>query len=299
MGNIVYKVVEDFDMKKNFKVYRLFQKILNPVINKKKKFKDMKISFDNKTVPIRVFNPFKSNEKHKIIVFIHGGGWITGSVESYTNICYRLAKTTNRIVISIEYRLAPEYPFPAGFDDCYDVIKLIYDNKLTLNIDSKDIAIIGDSAGGNLAAAVSQKALDKKEFRVSKQILLYPALQTDYSLSTKYKSVVEKGSNFLLTRLKLNDFINHYVKDKKDLDSNYVAPLYSSKLFGLPKTLLILAENDPLLDEGLAYYRKLKRHFVNAKYYLFLGANHGFLTNILDIKNKNLAYKKIEEFLKN
>lgn len=297
MKNIVYKVAEDFDIKKNYKLFRLFQKVVNPTLNKKKKFQDIKINLDDRKVPVRIFNPFNDGKKHKVIIFIHGGGWIAGSVDTYTNICYDMAKRTNRVVISIEYRLAPENPFPAGFNDCYDVINFIYKNILSMDIEKKDIAIIGDSAGGNLSAAVCQRARDEKSFKVSKQILLYPALQTDYSENSKYKSVVEKGSNYIITRVQLCDFINHYIINPNDLSNPYIAPLESKHLFGLPNTLIIVAENDPLRDEGIAYYKKLKAHFVKSKYYVFMGANHGFLTNILDKKYTNLAYEKIIKFL--
>jgi acetyl esterase/lipase len=297
MKNIVYKMAEDFDIKKNYKLFRLFQKVVNPTINKKKKYQDIKIILEDRKVPIRVFNPFTDEEPHKIIIFLHGGGWVAGSVDTYTNICYVMARRTKRIVIAIEYRLAPENPFPAGFNDCYDVINLIYKNRVAMNIKTEDITIIGDSAGGNLSAAVCQRALNEKLFKVAKQILLYPSLQTDYSESTKYKSVIEKGSDYIITRVQLCDFINHYVINPNDLDNPYVAPLESNHLFGLPKTLIILAENDPLRDEGIAYYKKLRLHFVKSKHYIFKGATHGFLTNILDRKYTNAAYDKINEFL--
>lgn len=297
MKNIVYKMAEDFDIKKNYKLFRLFQKVVNPTINKKKKYQDIKIMLEDRKVPIRVFNPFTDDEPHKIIIFIHGGGWVAGSVDTYTNICYVMARRTKRIVIAIEYRLAPENPFPAGFNDCYDVIDLIYKNRIAMNIKIEDITIMGDSAGGNLAAAVCQRALNERTFKVAKQILLYPSLQTDYSENTKYKSVIEKGSDYIITRVQLCDFINHYVINPNDLKNPYIAPLESNHLLGLPKTLIILAENDPLRDEGIAYHKKLRLHFVKSKHYIFIGANHGFLTNILDRKYTNLAYDKINEFL--
>lgn len=297
MKNIINKVTEDFDIKKNYKIFRFFQKLLNPTINKKKKYKDVVVNLDNRKLKVRLFSPFKDKEKHKVLILIHGGGWMSGSLDSYTNLCYDLSKKTHHIVIAIGYRLAPEYPFPAGFDDCYDVTKFIYDNAKIFNIDTKDITLIGDSAGGNLCAAVNQKALDTKEFKIKKQILIYPAVQTDYSLNTSYKSVIEKGSNYIITRTQLCDFINTYIVDKENLKNKYVSPILSKNMFGLPETLIILAEDDPLHDEGLAYAKKLKRHLVKVKYYTFTGATHGFLTNILDRKYTNMAFEKINIFL--
>ena len=282
-------------MKKNYKLFRLFQKLANPKFNKRRSYKDVKIDLLTRKVKVRVFTPPKNN--NRLIIYLHGGGWVAGSIDSYTNICYNLAYKTESTVMAISYRLAPEHPFPAGFNDCYDVIRLVYSSSELLNIDPKNIVIMGDSAGGNLTAAVCQRAIDTKDFKVYKQILLYPALQSDYSKDTKYKSVIENGSSYIISRTQLCDFMEHYVKNKEDLDNKYVAPLLSNNLFRMPKTLIITADNDPLRDEGIEYAKKLKKFLVKVKHYNFYGAAHGFLTNILDESYTELAYEKIIEFL--
>ena len=119
---------------------------------------------------------------------------------------------------------------------------------------------------------------------------------TEYALS-EYKSVIENGSSYIISRTQLCDFMEHYVKNKEDLDNKYVAPLLSNNLFRMPKTLIITADNDPLRDEGIEYAKKLKKFLVKVKHYNFYGAAHGFLTNILDESYTELAYEKIIEFL--
>ena len=295
MERFVYKKLREFDMKKNYKLFRLFQKLANPKFNKRRSYKDVKIDLLTRKVKVRVFTPPKNN--NRLIIYLHGGGWVAGSIDSYTNICYNLAYKTESTVMAISYRLAPEHPFPAGFNDCYDVIRLVYSSSEFLNLDPKNIVIMGDSAGGNLTAAVCQRAIDTRDFKVYKQILLYPALQSDYSKNTKYKSVIENGSSYIISRTQLCDFMEHYVKNKEDLDNKYVAPLLSNNLFRMPKTLIITADNDPLRDEGIEYAKKLKKFLVKVKHYNFYGAAHGFLTNILDESYTELAYEKIIEFL--
>lgn len=296
MKDIIYTSAENFNIKKNYKLFRLFQNIVNRPFNKNAKYEDTDIELEDRIVKVRVFNNFSDGKTHKLIIFLHGGGWVAGSLSSYTNVCYNLSNETDCIVALIEYRLAPEHPFPAGFDDCYGVIKTIYQNVKQINLNTKDIIVMGDSAGGNIAAAVAQKALNTKDFKIDKQVLFYPALQTDYSLTTKYDSVLKNGYDYLITRKQLNDFLEHYVQNKKDLTNEYVAPLLGKKVFGLPKTLIFVCSEDPLCDEGVAYHKKLRRHLVYSQLRKMKGP-HGYLTNVLEKKNTNESYRVIKSFI--
>lgn len=132
----------------------------------------------------------------------HGGGWVTESVENYDRVCARMAQATAHIVVSVEYRLAPEHKFPVPLEDCYAAAKALYTNQLILNTDPERITIIGDSAGGNLTAAVCLMARDKGEFTPRRQILIYPALGNCYTEESPYRSVQENGSDYLLTSVK-------------------------------------------------------------------------------------------------
>ena len=288
---------QDINIKKNYKIFRILQKIINPSILNRKDYEDMDLLIDERKIRIRVFNPFEDSKKRKVIIFIHGGGWTIGSIDSYTKTCAELANETNRIVISIDYRLAPENPYPDGFNDCYDVINLIMNNLSNIGLKHKDICLMGDSAGGNLVAAISLKSRKTKDFKIKEQILLYPALQTDYSNTTRYKSVVENGKDYLLTQKSLQDYISLYVQNSSDLDNPYVAPLKAKILFNQPRTLIITANNDPLRDEGKSYARKLKLYLNDVTYYNYDGAMHGFINQFISKKYKKDAYDKIRGFL--
>lgn len=287
------KLIKNFDVGKNYKLYRVIQKIINPKIGVKQ-YIDIEYKNGNRSIPLRIFNPMNAK---KIIIYIHGGGWIAGNLDTHSSICYTLAKKTNRKIISIGYSLAPENPFPCGFDDCYSVVLEIMNNIKDFSLTWNDIVLMGDSAGGNLCAAVSQKGLKEHQFRVGKQVLIYPALQSDYSKNTKYKSVLENDEKGFLRQSQLVDFINSYVKDKKDLKNIYVAPLFAKRLFGLPKTLIITGTNDPLHDEGIAYAKKLKRHLVSVKSYDIKDAPHGFMTNIMEKRFTELTIQYITDFI--
>ncbi len=287
----------DVSIKKNYKLFRVLQKVINPSFINKKDYEDIVFELHDRSVKARVFKKVHGVENPKLIIFIHGGGWVTGSVDSYTNTCNELSNKTKRIVIAIDYRLAPEYPYPFGFNDCYEAINLIMENLESLNLKEEDVCLMGDSAGGNLVAAVSLKARDTRDFCVKKQILLYPALQTDYSNKTKYKSVIENGKDYLLTQRQLQEYISLYITDPKQKNDPYVAPLKAKHLFFQPRTLIITSNNDPLRDEGKRYASRLKLYFNAVKYYNIEGAIHGFLSQPIGKKNKIEAYNKIIEFL--
>lgn len=288
---------KEVDIKRNYKLFRFLQNIVNPDFLNKNDYRDVKFSVNNKNIKCRVFEPKNESKKLKAIIFIHGGGWVSGSISSYTKMCTELSRKTHRMIIAIDYRLAPENPYPAGFDDCYDVVNLIMNNLDKIGLDQNDVCLMGDSAGGNLVAAIVIKSKKTNDFEIKEQILLYPALQTDYSLTTKYKSVIENGKDYLLTRKQLQDYVDLYVKDKKDLKSPYVSPLNQKVLFFYPRTLIITADKDPLRDEGKSYARKLKLFFNKVTYYNFKGAMHGFLSYSIGKKYKNDAYSKILKFL--
>lgn len=286
---VTLKIIENFPIKKNIKLYRTIQNIVNPKIQNKKY-----VDYVLDGVRVRVFD--QSNSK-KIIIYIHGGGWVSGSIDTHSSICYRLSSELNRKVISIDYRLAPEYPYPAGFDDCYKVISHIMDNISEFGITWSDVAIMGDSAGANLAFAVSLKGLDERAFRTGAQVLIYPATQTDYSITTKFDSVLVNDGKGFLTRKHLEDYLSMYLTSEEDYSDKYVNILKSKHLFGLPKVMVVTGTLDPLHDEGVALVKKLKRHLVSVKHYDLEDATHGFFTNILDKKYTKRTIELIKGFI--
>lgn len=175
-------------------------------------------------VPVRLYFPTEEamqagiveGNTFPVLLFFHGGGWVTESVENYDRVCARMAQATAHIVVSVEYRLAPEHKFPVPLEDCYAAAKALYTNQLILNTDPERITIIGDSAGGNLTAAVCLMARDKGEFTPRRQILIYPALGNCYTEESPYRSVQENGSDYLLTSVKMEDYLKLYQSSAED-----------------------------------------------------------------------------------
>lgn len=248
---------------------------------------DEKIYNGKHAVPMRIFFPnertFRESEenifkeeKRKALLFFHGGGWVTDSVDNYERICARLADATNHYVVAVEYRLAPEYKFPTGLEDCYAAAKALYSGQFILNIKPEDITLIGDSAGGNLAAALSLMARDRGEFCPARQILIYPAVYNDYSEKSPFLSVKENGTDYLLTAGKMKDYIDLYAACEEDKQNPYFAPYLAEDLSRQPDTLIITSEFDPLRDEGEAYGRRLKEAGNSVEVHRIKDALHGF-----------------------
>ena len=174
------------------------------------------------------------------------GGWTTESVETYDRVCSRMAQSIGQMVISVEYRLAPEYRFPTGFEDCYSAAKALFAGEILPGILPEQITVMGDSAGGNLAAAVCMRARDTGDFSPQRQILIYPALSNCYTEDSPYESVRTNGTGYLLTSEKMADYLKLYESKPEDRENPYFAPLCAEDYSNLPDTLILTAEYDPL-----------------------------------------------------
>lgn len=255
-------------------------------------------------IPVRLFFPDEESSKEqpggrrKIMLFIHGGGWVTEHIDNYERVCARMASAANQIVAAVEYRLAPEHKFPVGLEDCYAVAKAMYTNRFIFDVEPEDITLIGDSAGGNLTAALSLMAKERGEFMPKRQILIYPAVSGDYSDQSPYPSVEENGTDYLLTKGKLRDYIDLYAASEADKKNPYFAPILAEDLSGQPDTLIITAEYDPLRDEGEAYGRRLAEAGNRTEVHRIKDALHGFFA--LGIKSFYVqeSFEYINQFLK-
>ena len=288
----IIKTISKFDIE-DYKKERLFNDIIKNNFLGKYSFIDTRILVKNHTVGIRMFLPDK--ETNNLIIYFHGGGFVCGSVNNYTKTCYILAKNTNATVISVDYRLAPEYPFPNGLEDCYEVTKYFFSKDSFLT--NKNIILMGDSAGGNIASVVSIIASEKKEFKIEKQILLYPLTYHIHDDNSHFESVKENGNNWILTNKRINNYLDLYVTDKSKLNSKYVTPLNAETLENQPKTLIITAEFDPLRDEGEAYGKKLQEFKNEVKIYRIKDVIHGFFTYFPNSKENKKCYKLINDFI--
>ncbi len=221
---------------------------------------------------LRVYTPYKSMVRLPALVYFHGGGHVIGSVETHDAICRRFAEGAHARVISVEYRLAPEHPFPAATEDAYKAYQWVYENADTLGIDRHRIGVAGDSAGGNLAAVVSLKSRDQGYARPALQVLLYP--MTD--LQTDTRSYRDFAQGFTLTQDLMKWFISHYIKDEEHLMHPYAAPLRADSLHDLPATIIATAGFDPLLDEGEAFANRLLEDGVDVHYMMHSNQMHGY-----------------------
>lgn len=266
---------------------------------------DVKIYNEDYEVPTRLYFPNEQAMKegiekahsYSVLLFFHGGGWVTDSVENYDRVCSQMSQSTGQIVVSVEYRLAPEHPFPTGLMDCYAAAKALYTNRFILNTEPEKITIVGDSAGGNLAAAVSLMARDKGEFMPERQILIYPALNNCYTEDSPYLSVKENGEDYLLTAAKMENYIRLYQRSPEDRDNPYFSPLQEKNLKNLPDTLILTAEFDPLRDEGEEYARRLKEAGNYVELHRIPGALHGFFALGIKLFHVQESFDIMNKFL--
>ena len=275
-------------MKENYELYRYIQN--KTVLTKKGK------AFTEENITFHLFSP-KNYETNKAIIYLHGGGWAAGSVKFYSLTLQNLANETKRNIIAFDYPLAPEHPFPEGLNYCYHAIKVLFKNAHKHNIDTDNLIIMGDSAGANLATAICLKAKKEKDFKIKQEILLYPVVQTNFTNNKKYKSIEENGYDYFLNKSLIEDYLSMYITNEKDYKNKYVAPLYAKNLFGMPESLIITADLDPLRDEGYAYAKKLKRYFNKVTYYNMKNVIHGFFNNPIYFKENHHVIKLMKKFV--
>lgn len=211
---------------------------------------DTRIETAQHTIPLRLYDP-DPNRRKPICIYLHGGGHLAGSVDVYDPICRRLAKASGRLVVSVEYRLAPEHPYPAALEDCMAVLQQLGSLEIPFHVDRTRIALAGDSGGGALAATLASDLSRNQEIKLDRLILIYPSL--DYTLA--HPSLEENGHGYLLEAEKVRWYFAHYFQH--DEDRSAASPLYMP-LAGLPATLVITAGYCPLRDEGLAYIEQLR-----------------------------------------
>ncbi len=225
-------------------------------------------------IPVRIYTP-KGESPFPILVFFHGGGWTIGTLNGYDGVCRALTNQAQCIVVSVDYRLAPEHKFPAAVEDAYAATVWVAQNAASISGDPARIAVGGDSAGGNLSAVVSQMARDKGGPKLVYQLLIYPA--TDYFIPGT-ASMHENADGYFLTRDSIVWFWNHYSNSEEDAHNPMMAPIYAKDFHNLPPALVITAEYDPLRDEGEMYAAKLQEAGVNVTSTRYNGMIHGFFT---------------------
>jgi acetyl esterase len=223
-------------------------------------------------ITLRVYSPGGEGPQ-PVIVYFHGGGWVVGELETVDRPVRSMALRTGAVIVSVDYRLAPEHVYPAAFDDCYAATSWVAEHAAELGGDAARVAVAGDSAGGNLAAAVAIAARDRGGPMLAAQLLLFPV--TDFDFGTP--SYEQNAEGFLLTRGSMQWFWAHYL-GAQDLGKDpYAAPARADSLVGLPPAFVATAEYDPLRDEGEAYAARLGEAGVEVSAKRYDGMLHDFL----------------------
>jgi acetyl esterase len=222
-------------------------------------------------LPIRIYRP-SSEPNLPAMVYFHGGGWVIGNMDGFEPTVRSLANKGNFVVIQVQYQKAPELPFPTPFDDCYATLEWVVSNADLLGIDPKAIGVGGDSAGGNLAAAVALKARDSKLVNLAFQMLVYPCTGNDGNLP----SAINNAEGFGLTSRVMRWYENQYAQVDELKEHPYAFPAKAKSFSDLAPAVVITAQYDTLADDGRIYAEKLEQSGVPVYFKEYPGAIHGF-----------------------
>ena len=235
------------------------------------KVEDRSIPGPDGDVPVRIYTP-EGSGPFPILVWYHGGGWVIGDLESADGPSRHLCVGADCVVVSVDYRLAPETKFPGPAEDCYAATQWAVDNAAAINGDPARVAVGGDSAGANLAAAVLLMARDRNGPAISFQLLVYPVTERNFNTASYH----DNATGYSLTQAGMRWFWDQYLADDADAANPYAAPAQAANLSGLPPALVITAEFDPLRDEGEAYAKLLRNAGVPTQATRYDGMIHGF-----------------------
>jgi acetyl esterase/lipase len=243
-----------------------------------KSIRDITIPVDGAEIGARVYTP-EGAGPHPVVMFFHGGGWVICSRDTHDNVARAICRDAAAVVVSVDYRMAPEFRFPTAAHDCYAATRWVADNAASLDGDANRIAVCGDSAGGNLSAVVSQMARDAGGPGLAFAALIYPAVD----MTAQGGSLDENASGYFLERGDMDWFMNHYLSAEDRADP-LASPLLHPDLSGLPACFIATCEFDPLRDEGEAYGAALRASGVQAENKRYDGLIHAVanMTGVLD-----------------
>ncbi|MEF8877513.1 MAG: alpha/beta hydrolase [Haloarculaceae archaeon] len=236
---------------------------------------DLEIQGPSGPIPLRIYLPVESGPS-PVLVFLHGGGWVRGSLEAYDGLCRRLTNGAGCVVVSVAYRRAPEHPFPAGLEDCYAATEWAAEHAADIEGDPDRVVVGGDSAGGNLSAAVALAARDRDGPELAHQLLIYPAVNPP---SVRwFDAYDENGTGYFLEMDSVEWYLDQYLSGRADVGNAYAFPLRARELSGLPAATVLTAGFDPLRDEGVAYAERLAEAGVEVDHRHYEAQIHGFLS---------------------
>lgn len=249
-----------------------------PVVDEVASVEDRRIPGPADEIPVRIYRPAApapGQDGPPGVVFFHGGGWTICDLDTHDGACRRLANELGAVVVSVDYRLAPEHKYPAAADDAYAATAWVADHAAELGIDPARLAVAGDSAGGNLGAVVALMARDRGGPALAFQLLVYPVIDSSPTRNDR-PSRSENAVGYFLTLSQMEWYRDQYLPDERTGEDPYVSPHLASSLEGLPPACVVTAEMDLLRDEGEHYGRALEAAGVEVAIYRAPGMFHGF-----------------------
>jgi acetyl esterase len=258
------------------------------------RIEDIRIPGPAGPMPARVYAAHTGTSARPVIAYFHGGGWVQGDLETHHGLCARLARHADALVVALDYRLAPEHKFPAAVDDCFAAYRWLRAHGGDIGGDARHVAVAGDSAGGNLAAVVSQLAVAGGVPVPTCQVLIYPAV--DFSLERD--SHRELADGHVIPRDRIVWYSEQYLRGEADKADLRASPLRAPKVAGQPPAFIVTAGFDPLLDEGRAYAEKLREAGVDVVYREYPGQIHAFVSLTKAIPQGMACTLEIAEYLR-
>lgn len=247
---------------------------------------------DGKKIRLRIYHP-SQGQNLPLIVYFHGGGFVVHTIETFDLVCRRLCKGNQAIVISVDYRLAPEFKFPIPSQDCYDATVWAAKNASKLGANPDQLTVMGDSAGGNLATIVSILARDNRGPAIKNQVLVYPTVDARLN----HPSIHKFASGYFLSRPRMDWYLEQYIRNEEDILNPLMSPLLTADLSNLPPAFVFTAAYDPLKDEAEAYAIRLKEAGNEVVFKEFPNVIHGFFNMPKIFKECLEAHRNIHSFL--
>lgn len=245
---------------------------------------DLAIESHERLLPLRLYTP-GGNGPFAVLLFFHGGGWVTGDLDTHDGFCRFMCEWAGCVVVAVDYARPPEKLFPAALEDCWTALHWVTRQSCNPRLDISRIAVGGGGSGGGMAAVISQRDAEQAQPRISFQLLLYPLLDC----STRYRSHAEFAQGYGLTAKMLEWYIGHYLPPGTSRADTRLSPLLNDSLYGLPQTLIITSELDVLRDEGRAYAERLRASGVVVEHREFPGMRHGFMNHPAAHEDARLA----------
>ncbi|MFE5400942.1 alpha/beta hydrolase [Streptomyces sp. NPDC056580] len=257
------------------------------------KIEDLRIPAEHGGIPARLYHPAPA-ETLPLVLFFHGGGWTVNDLDTHDRLCTLLANGSHSVVLAVDYRRAPEHKYPAAADDAWTALLWAAGDQHGLAVNRSRIAVVGDSSGGTLAAALALKARDHGGPAITQQVLFYPV--TDY-LDPRTASYVTRATGYSLNLPFMQWSWDNYLPATWSRDDAHLFPLRALSLAGLPPALVLTAEFDPLRDEGIAYAQRLKEAGVRTEHWHFADQMHGFAMQTRAIARARKAVEDVAAHL--